>query len=124
MALLKYLKRVEPSADEQVESVLPKPNGTLSLSMPSSSIAAANSEVRKITKDNKGKAGSAVEGSTSTIQKRKRLKLRRKHWSVALYALFHITQKLIQSEHFHRVLCTPGKPNMFESWPKDEGRKI
>ena len=42
MALLKYLKaRVEPSADQQVESVL---NDTPSLSMPSSSTA--NSEVR------------------------------------------------------------------------------
>ena len=45
MALLKYLKRVELSADKQIEIVLPKPNDTLSLSMPSSSIAAANSKV-------------------------------------------------------------------------------
>ena len=29
MALLKYFKRIEPSADEQIESVLSKANGTL-----------------------------------------------------------------------------------------------
>ena len=45
MALLKYFKRTEPGADEQVESVFPKDNGTLSLLMPSLSTAAVNSEV-------------------------------------------------------------------------------
>ena len=74
MALLKYFKRIEPSADEQIESLLPKANGALSQQMPSSSIAAANSEVQKIMKD-KERAGRAVEGSTNTIQKKKRLKL-------------------------------------------------
>ena len=42
MALLKYFKKIEPSIDEQVESILPKPHGSLSLKMPSSSIEAAN----------------------------------------------------------------------------------
>ena len=36
MALLKYFKRIELSADEQIESVLPKANGALSQLMPSS----------------------------------------------------------------------------------------
>ena len=36
MALLKYFKRVEPSADEQIEFVLSKANGALSQLMPSS----------------------------------------------------------------------------------------
>ena len=36
MALLKYFKRIEPSADEQIESVLSKANGALSQLMPSS----------------------------------------------------------------------------------------
>ena len=30
MALLKYFESIEPSADEQIESVLPKANGALS----------------------------------------------------------------------------------------------
>ena len=42
MALLKYFKKIEPSIDEQVESILPKPHGSLSLKMPSFSIEAAN----------------------------------------------------------------------------------
>lgn len=61
MALLKYFKRIERSADEQIESVLPKANGALSQLMPSSSIAAANSEVRKIMKD-KGESGMGSRG--------------------------------------------------------------
>ena len=35
MALMKYFKRIEPSADEQIESVLSKANGALSQLMPS-----------------------------------------------------------------------------------------
>ena len=35
MALLKYFKRIDPSADEQIESVLSKANGVLSQLMPS-----------------------------------------------------------------------------------------
>ena len=42
MALLKYFKKIEPNIDEQVESILSKPHGSLSLKMPSSSIEAAN----------------------------------------------------------------------------------
>ena len=53
MALLKYFRKIEPSIDEQVESILPKPHGSLSLMMPSSSIAAANCKVRKIMKSDK-----------------------------------------------------------------------
>ena len=34
MALLKYFKRIEPGADEQIESVLSKTNGALSQLMP------------------------------------------------------------------------------------------
>ena len=36
MALLKYFKRIEPSADKQIESVLSKANGALSQLIPSS----------------------------------------------------------------------------------------
>ena len=36
MALLKYFKRIEPSADEQIESILSKANGALSQLMSSS----------------------------------------------------------------------------------------
>ena len=36
MAPLKYFRRIEPSADEQIESVLSKANGALSQLMPSS----------------------------------------------------------------------------------------
>ena len=36
MALLKYFKRIEPSADEQIESVLSKANGALPQPMSSS----------------------------------------------------------------------------------------
>ena len=35
MALLKYFKRIEPSTDEQIESVLSKANGALSQLIPS-----------------------------------------------------------------------------------------
>ena len=36
MVLLKYFKRIDPSADEQIESVLSKANGALSQLMSSS----------------------------------------------------------------------------------------
>ena len=42
MALPKYFKRIESSDEEKIQSVLPKPNGPLTLSMPSSTIEAAN----------------------------------------------------------------------------------
>ena len=46
--LLKYFKRIEPSKEKKIQSVLPKPDGPLALSMPSSAIEAANSAVREI----------------------------------------------------------------------------
>ena len=121
MALLKYF-RIEPSIDKQVE-FLPKPHGSLSLMMPSSSIAAANVKLKRSQSRIKNKAARAVKESTSTTQKRKRLKLQRRHWSVALYPQFHIMRKLIRSEHFLQALCTPGRPSTFWSWPKD-GKRI
>ena len=57
MALLKYLRKIEPSIDEQVKSILPKLHGSLSLMMPSSSIAAENCEVGKIMNLDKEKGG-------------------------------------------------------------------
>ena len=48
--------------DEQVESILPKPHGSLSLMMPWSSIAAANCEVKKIMKSDKEKGGTGSRG--------------------------------------------------------------
>ena len=54
MALLKYFKRTDHPANEEIESVLPKENGMLSLLMPSLSIVAANSEVWKVMKENGG----------------------------------------------------------------------
>jgi len=43
MALLKYFKRIEPSQKERIQSVLPKPDGSLARLMPSLAIEAANS---------------------------------------------------------------------------------
>ena len=44
MTLLKYFKRVEPSKDERIQSVLPKPDcPKLAHPMPSSATEAANS---------------------------------------------------------------------------------
>jgi len=59
MALLKYFRKIEPSIDEQVESILPKPHtgSSLSLMMPSSSKAAANCKVMK-SDNEKGDTGS------------------------------------------------------------------
>jgi len=51
MALLKYFKRIEPSKEERIQSVLPKPDGPLARLMPSSAIEAANSAVREIFTD-------------------------------------------------------------------------
>ena len=62
MVLLKYFRKIEPSIDEQVESILPKPHSSLSLMMPSSSIAAANCEVRKIMKLDKEKGSTGSRG--------------------------------------------------------------
>ena len=49
--ILKYFKRIEPSKEEKIQSVLPKPDGPLAFSMPSSAIEAANSAVREILTD-------------------------------------------------------------------------
>ena len=46
MALLKYFKRID-HPNEEIESILLKENGTLSLLMPSLSMVAANSKVMK-----------------------------------------------------------------------------
>ena len=51
MALLKYFKRIEPSKEERIQSVLPKSDGPLARLMPSSAIEAANSAVREIFTD-------------------------------------------------------------------------
>ena len=48
MALLKYFKRIEPSKEERIKSVLPKPDGTLTCLRPSSAVEVANSAVREI----------------------------------------------------------------------------
>ena len=58
---------IEPSKDEQVESILPKPHGSLSLTIPSSSIAGANCKVGKIMKSDREKAIQAVEESTARL---------------------------------------------------------
>ena len=43
MALLKYFKHIEPSKEERIQSVLPKPDCPLARLMPSSAIETANS---------------------------------------------------------------------------------
>ena len=48
MALLKYFKCIEPSNEERIQSVLPKPDGPLARLIPSSAIEAANSTVHEI----------------------------------------------------------------------------
>ena len=48
MVLLKYSKRVEPSNEEKIESVLPEPDSPLAHSMPSSVTEAANGAVREV----------------------------------------------------------------------------
>ena len=48
MAELKYFKHIEPFKEEKIQSVLPKPDGLLAFSMPSSAIEAVNSAVREI----------------------------------------------------------------------------
>ena len=40
-SLKKYFKRIEPSKEERIQSVLPKPDGPLVCLMPSSAIEAA-----------------------------------------------------------------------------------
>jgi len=47
-ALLKYFKRIKPSKEERIQSILPKPDGPLAHLMPNSTIEAANSTVREI----------------------------------------------------------------------------
>ena len=54
MGLLKYFRPVEPNED------LPNPNGKLSEKIPSSSIAQANSVVRKRLEQQHGKRGPYV----------------------------------------------------------------
>ena len=48
MALLAYFKRASIKKQAKVDSILPNPNGSLSLVMPMSSIEAANVAVRPI----------------------------------------------------------------------------
>ena len=43
MALLKYIKCIEPSKEERIQSVLPKPDCPLAHLMPNSAIETANS---------------------------------------------------------------------------------
>ena len=43
MTLLKYYKHIEPSKEERIQSVLPKPDCPLARLMPSSAIETANS---------------------------------------------------------------------------------
>ena len=45
MTLLKYFNRIEPSKEERIQSILPKPNGPLALLIPCSAIESANSAV-------------------------------------------------------------------------------
>ena len=47
MLLLKYFKRVDAKKPTKINIVLPKPDGTLSSVMPSSSIESANVAVKK-----------------------------------------------------------------------------
>ena len=42
MVLLKYFERIEPSKEEKIQSVLPKPDGLLPVSMPCTAIEATN----------------------------------------------------------------------------------
>ena len=44
---LKYFKCIEPSKEEKIQSMLPKPDGLVALLIPSSDIKAANSAVRE-----------------------------------------------------------------------------
>ena len=57
---------IEPSKDEQIKSILPKPHGSLSLMMPSPSVSAANCEVGKIMKSEKGGMGNRGKYSEIT----------------------------------------------------------
>ena len=43
MTPLKYFKQIEPSKEERIQNILPKPEGFLAHLMPSSAIEAANS---------------------------------------------------------------------------------
>ena len=47
MALLKYFKRIEPSKEERIQSILPKPDGPCVCQMPSLATEAANSTITK-----------------------------------------------------------------------------
>ena len=47
MTLLKYFNRIEPSKEEGIQSVLPKPDGSLVRLIPCSTIESANSAVRE-----------------------------------------------------------------------------
>ena len=53
-ALWKYFTNKEPTKEEAVEAILPKPDGPLSMSMPSSVIEVANSSVREHLLTTKG----------------------------------------------------------------------
>ena len=47
MTLLKYFNRIEPSKEERIQSILPKPDGPLVRLIPCSTIESANSAVRE-----------------------------------------------------------------------------
>ena len=45
MTLLKYFNCIEPSKEERIQSVLPKPDGPLARLIPCSAIESANSAI-------------------------------------------------------------------------------
>ena len=47
MTLLEYFNRIEPSKEERIQSVLPKPDGPLVCLIPCSTIESANSAIRE-----------------------------------------------------------------------------
>ena len=68
MVLLKYFKRIEPSKEKKIQSVLPKPDGSLAPLMPSSTIQAANSAVREILTNNPIDEDSPIPCSKTTLK--------------------------------------------------------
>ena len=95
MVLLKYFRKIEFSIDEQVKSILPKPHGSLSLMMPSSSIAAANCKVRKIMKSDKEKGGTGSRGKYQHHTEKKKAEIAKK----ALELVWHYTHNFTLFEN-------------------------
>ena len=48
MILMKYFKHIEPSKEERIQSVFPKPDGSLARIIPYSTMETANSAAREI----------------------------------------------------------------------------